>query len=50
MVAEKGFASLRAPIVRVTGKNVPVPFSRPLEEHVLPQVSDMVAAVRRALA
>ena len=50
IVAEKGFASLAAPPVRVTAKNVPVPFSRPLEDHVLPQVSDIVAAVRRVLA
>ena len=50
VVAERGFASLDAPIVRVTGKNVPVPFSRPLEDHVLPQKDDVVSAVRRVLS
>ena len=50
VVAEKGFDSLDAPIIRVTGKNVPIPFSRPLEDHVLPQVEDIVSAVRNVLA
>lgn len=50
VVAEKGFDSLDAPIIRVTGKNVPIPFSRSLEDYVLPQVEDIVSAVRNVLA
>lgn len=49
VVVEKGFASLDAPIMRVTGKNVPVPFSRPLEDYVLPQEADIVSAVKQVL-
>ena len=49
VVAEKGFGSLDAPIVRITGENVPVPFSRPLEDHVLPQEDTIIAGVMRVL-
>ena len=49
-VAEKGFDSVDAPVVRVTGKNVPVPFSRVLEGYVLPHDEDIVAAVKKVLA
>lgn len=50
LVAEKGFDSLDAPILRVTSKNVPTPFSPVLEDHVLPQEADIVSAVRRVVA
>jgi pyruvate/2-oxoglutarate/acetoin dehydrogenase E1 component len=50
VVAEKGFDSLDAPILRVTCENVPVPFSPALESSVLPQEEDIVQAVKKALA
>lgn len=47
VVAEKALDYLDAPVVRVTAKDVPVPFSPVLENYVLPQEADIVAAVRR---
>ena len=46
MVAEQAFDSLRAPIVRVAGINSVVPFNLTLEKATVPQVADIVAAVR----
>lgn len=46
MVAEQAFVSLRAPIARVAGLNTPVPFNLALEKATVPQVADIVAAVR----
>jgi pyruvate dehydrogenase E1 component beta subunit len=48
-VAEDAFASLKAPVQRVTALNVPVPFSPPLEDFVIPGAKRIVAAVRRVL-
>jgi pyruvate/2-oxoglutarate/acetoin dehydrogenase E1 component len=38
LIAEKGFESLDGPVVRVATPNVPIPFSPPLEQAVLPNV------------
>jgi pyruvate dehydrogenase E1 component beta subunit len=40
---------LDAPIERVTSDDVPMPYARNLELEVLPQVKDVVAAVKRAM-
>jgi pyruvate dehydrogenase E1 component beta subunit len=40
------FDSLDAPIVRVTGEDVPMPYSRPLEDAAIPDAARVVAAVR----
>jgi len=45
-VVEQAFDSLRAPIVRVAGRNTTIPFSLALEKAAVPQVGDIVAAVR----
>lgn len=45
-IMEEGFSSLDAPVRRVTGKDCPVPYAKMLEEAVLPQVSDLEAALR----
>jgi acetoin:2,6-dichlorophenolindophenol oxidoreductase subunit beta len=37
---------LKAPVKRVAVPNVPIPYSRPLEQFVIPQVSSLVVAVR----
>ena len=41
------FASLRAPVVRLCGKESPIPFSPELEKQVIPSKEDVVGAVRR---
>jgi pyruvate/2-oxoglutarate/acetoin dehydrogenase E1 component len=46
-VIEEAFDYLDAPIARVTAANVPVPFSPPLEEFMMPKVADIVEAARR---
>ena len=40
------FDHLDAPIVRVTGEDVPLPYSRPLEDAAIPDVPRVIAAVR----
>ena len=50
IVAEKGFADLRAPIMRVAGEDVPVPFSPVLEQRVIPNAEGIVAAAHSACA
>jgi pyruvate dehydrogenase E1 component beta subunit len=47
-VTEKCFYSLEAPVLRVTGYDVPYPASR-LEEHFLPDVDRILHAVDRTL-
>jgi pyruvate dehydrogenase E1 component beta subunit len=48
-VAEKAFASLRAPVQRVSSRPVPIPFSPVLEKAVIPSPDDIAAAAKRAL-
>jgi pyruvate/2-oxoglutarate/acetoin dehydrogenase E1 component len=51
MVAmEKAFGYLQAPIVRLTGRNTPIPFADSLEEGVWPNTADVVRAVREVMA
>lgn len=42
---EEAFYTLNGPLRRVTGRDRPIPASKPLEDATLPQVSDIVAAV-----
>jgi len=44
VLAEEGFGYLRAPVRRVAALDVPIPFSRPLEEYVEPTAEKVVAA------
>ena len=46
VVAEKGFHNLKAPVARVANPNVPLPFNRKLEKHVLPDVDKIIRAIR----
>jgi 2-oxoisovalerate dehydrogenase E1 component beta subunit len=48
-VTERCFYSLEAPVLRVTGYDVPYPASR-LEEHFLPDLDRVLDAVDRAMA
>lgn len=47
VISERGFDLLDAPVMRVGGLNVPVPFSPSLENFVLPDADRVVTAVRR---
>jgi pyruvate/2-oxoglutarate/acetoin dehydrogenase E1 component len=49
VINEDAFDWLDAPIVRITSRDTPVPFSPPLEEAFLPQVADVVREARRLL-
>ncbi len=49
-VMENCFEWLDAPVLRVTAADVPLPYSPPLEDYVLPQTADIVHAVRRLAA
>jgi 2-oxoisovalerate dehydrogenase E1 component len=47
-IAEDLFAELDGPVIRVGALDVPVAYSPVLEEATLPQVADLVAALRKA--
>jgi pyruvate dehydrogenase E1 component beta subunit len=49
LVAQKAFASLKAPIEMVTPPHTPVPFARELESAYLPNPAKVAAAVRKTL-
>ena len=49
IVAEHGFRSLRAPIMRVARSNVPTPFSQPLEQAITPTSDKICDAVRKIM-
>jgi pyruvate dehydrogenase E1 component beta subunit len=46
IVMEEGFDWLDAPLKRVSGKDVPLPYAANLERLALPQIEDIVAAAR----
>jgi pyruvate/2-oxoglutarate/acetoin dehydrogenase E1 component len=46
VVIERAFDYLRAPIVRVTGRDAPVPFADSIESGVWPETDDVVQAIR----
>jgi pyruvate/2-oxoglutarate/acetoin dehydrogenase E1 component len=48
-VAEEGFGSLKAPIVRVGAPHTPIPIPKPLRDVFLPDVDDIVAAVKKVV-
>jgi len=45
-VAEYCFESLKSPIVRVAGRPTPIPYNSRIERACVPQIEDIVAAVR----
>jgi 2-oxoisovalerate dehydrogenase E1 component beta subunit len=49
VIAERGWEDLDGPVVRVASPDVPIPFSPPLEQAVLPQVDDVREACRELL-
>jgi pyruvate/2-oxoglutarate/acetoin dehydrogenase E1 component len=50
LVAQEAFEELDAPVRRLTTPDVPIPFSPPLEQAVLPQLDDMKEACRELIA
>ena len=46
-INELAFEWLDAPVLRVTAADVPLPYSPPLEDYVLPQTADIVLAARK---
>ncbi|MBW3624212.1 MAG: alpha-ketoacid dehydrogenase subunit beta [Armatimonadetes bacterium] len=48
-IMEDCFDDLDAPVARVTMKEVPLPFSRPLEDTTMPNETDVIEAVKRTL-
>jgi pyruvate/2-oxoglutarate/acetoin dehydrogenase E1 component len=50
LITEEAFEDLDAPVRRLTAPDVPIPFSPPLEQAVLPQLDDMKEACRDLLA
>jgi pyruvate/2-oxoglutarate/acetoin dehydrogenase E1 component len=50
LITEEAFEDLDAPVQRLTAPDVPIPFSPPLEQRVLPQLDDMKEACRELLA
>jgi pyruvate dehydrogenase E1 component beta subunit len=48
-IYEQAFDYIDAPIQRVAQKEVPLPYNRTLEQSALPQVADVVAAVKEVL-
>ncbi len=49
IINEEAFDWLDAPIVRITSKDTPVPFSPPLEEWFLPKADDVVREAQRLM-
>jgi pyruvate dehydrogenase E1 component beta subunit len=49
-IHEQAFDDLDAPVERVAGADVPMPYAKNLERAAIPNDNDVVAAVKRALA
>ena len=49
ILAEEAFDTLRAPVLRVSGANVPLPVAKAMEAEILPSVTRAVDAARRSL-
>lgn len=49
VVMEQAFDYLHAPVVRVTGRNTPIPFADSIEKGCWPETEDVVAAIRAVM-
>jgi pyruvate dehydrogenase E1 component beta subunit len=49
VVMEEAFTSLKAPLRRVTGPDIPVPFSPPLERFYIPNEEQLIRAIKEIL-
>lgn len=50
IMESEAFDYLEAPITRLAGLDIPVPYNRTLERHRVPQVEDILAAVKALIA
>jgi pyruvate dehydrogenase E1 component beta subunit len=48
-IYEEAFDYVDAPVKRVAQDEVPLPYNRTLEQEALPQVADVIAAVKEVL-
>jgi len=48
-VAGRAFDYLDAPVVRLTGVDVPMPYAKLLEQNAVPQVVNITESVKRLL-
>jgi pyruvate dehydrogenase E1 component beta subunit len=48
-IGEMAFDALDAPVVRVSGADVPLPYARQLEQACIPHAPDVVAAARKVM-
>ena len=49
IISGPAFNYLDAPVVRVTGADVPMPYAKTLEEHALPRVENIVMSAKKLL-
>lgn len=49
IAAEDAFYDLKAPVARVCAKDFPIPFNPKLEKYIIPQVEDIVNAIKKSL-
>jgi pyruvate dehydrogenase E1 component beta subunit len=49
IASEKGFHNLEAPIVRIANPNIPLPYNKNLEKHVLPDKGKIIRSLRNIL-
>lgn len=49
VMESEAFDYLDAPVERITGADVPMPYALPLEKMALPQIEDITNAVKRTL-
>jgi pyruvate dehydrogenase E1 component beta subunit len=47
IAGSEAFDYLDAPILRLAGRDIPIPYNRTLEYHTVPQVEDIVEAARQ---
>jgi acetoin:2,6-dichlorophenolindophenol oxidoreductase subunit beta len=47
VASSKAFNYLEAPIRRLTGLDIPIPYNRNLEKHAVPQVDNIIAEARK---
>lgn len=47
LAAEKAFDSLKAPVLRVTAPDIPVPYSKPMEDFYIPNEADLIEAIKK---
>lgn len=46
LVSEKAFSSLKTPIKRITAPDIPVPYSKPMEQFYLPNEQTVVSVIK----